>query len=262
MACDRSSEHSISPARRAWSSAVLGPRRAGALRPNGDGPAGPLSPTPAWARGSVLHSNKFRTMWPAFGPDGQPLPDAQRLDPPRPVPSARRVSTGLPQLWNVPKGELSLVGPRPLLIEFCRSTRPQQARRHEVPPGITGWAQVNGRNAISSEQKFAYDVWYVDHWSFGLDLTILALTARKVVCREGISAAARRRGRRSRARASPARSPEHGNCLGRGSGGHAKVVIATLLAADGFKVAGILDDDATRRGHRVLGVEIMGDTRL
>ena len=131
---------------------------------------------------------KFRTMRAAFGPDGRPLPDSERLTR---LGSFLRASSldELPQLWNVLKGELSLVGPRPLLMDYLPLYSPEQARRHEVPPGITGWAQINGRNAISWEQKFAYDVWYVDHWSFGLDLKILGLTAKKVVCREGISAA-------------------------------------------------------------------------
>jgi lipopolysaccharide/colanic/teichoic acid biosynthesis glycosyltransferase len=93
----------------------------------------------------------------------------------------------LPQLWNVLRGDLSLVGPRPLLIQYLPRYSPEQARRHDVLPGITGWAQVNGRNAISWEEKFALDVWYVDHWSLALDLRILALTLLKVVKRSGIS---------------------------------------------------------------------------
>jgi len=131
---------------------------------------------------------KFRTMRAAFGPDGQPLPDAQRLTR---LGRFLRASSldELPQLGNVLKGELSLVGPRPLLVEYLPLYTPDQARRHEVPPGITGWAQVHGRNAISWEQKFAFDVWYVDHWSLGLDLKILLMTAKKVICREGVSAA-------------------------------------------------------------------------
>ena len=94
----------------------------------------------------------------------------------------------LPQLWNVLKGEMSLVGPRPLLMEYLSRYTPEQARRHEVRPGITGWAQVNGRNALSWEEKFALDVWYVDHRSFRLDMSILWLTLRKVIRREGVSA--------------------------------------------------------------------------
>jgi len=94
----------------------------------------------------------------------------------------------LPELWNVIKGDMSLVGPRPLLMEYIRYYTPEQARRHEVKPGITGWAQINGRNAISWEDKFKLDVWYVENWSLGLDLEIIFLTILKVLKGEGISA--------------------------------------------------------------------------
>jgi lipopolysaccharide/colanic/teichoic acid biosynthesis glycosyltransferase len=124
----------------------------------------------------------------AFGPDGRPLPDAERLT--RLGRFLRATSLDeLPQLWNVLKGELSLVGPRPLLMDYLTLYTPEQSRRHEVRPGITGWAQANGRNALSWEQKFTNDVWYVDHWSLLLDLKILGLTILKVLCREGVSAA-------------------------------------------------------------------------
>lgn len=94
----------------------------------------------------------------------------------------------LPELWNVLRGDMSLVGPRPLLVEYIELYSKEQARRHEVPPGITGWAQVNGRNAISWEEKFELDVWYVDHRNFWLDIRILFLTLCKVLARDGISA--------------------------------------------------------------------------
>jgi lipopolysaccharide/colanic/teichoic acid biosynthesis glycosyltransferase len=94
----------------------------------------------------------------------------------------------LPELWNVLKGDMSLVGPRPLLMEYLPLYTPEQARRHAVRPGITGWAQVNGRNAISWDEKFRLDVWYVDNQSFGLDLKIIALTIKKVVRRDGVNA--------------------------------------------------------------------------
>lgn len=131
---------------------------------------------------------KFRTMTDARGDDGALLPDVQRLTR---LGRFMRASSldELPTLWNVLKGDMSLVGPRPLLMEYLPLYTPVQARRHEVRPGVTGWAQVNGRNAISWDEKFALDVWYVDNRSFWLDLRILALTARKVVWREGISAA-------------------------------------------------------------------------
>lgn len=129
---------------------------------------------------------KFRTMSDARGPEGRLLPDEQRLTSLGKF--LRRTSIDeLPQLWNVLKGDLSLVGPRPLLMEYlCRYT-PEQTRRHDMKPGITGWAQVNGRNAITWEEKFALDVWYVDNWSLWLDIKILLLTLVKVFKREGIS---------------------------------------------------------------------------
>ena len=130
---------------------------------------------------------KFRTMTSERGPDGELLPDAVRL-----TPFGRFLRSSsldeLPELWNVLKGDMSLVGPRPLLMEYLPLYSPAQARRHEVRPGITGWAQVNGRNAISWEDKFKLDVWYVDHRSLWLDVKILWLTVQKVLVRDGISA--------------------------------------------------------------------------
>jgi len=129
---------------------------------------------------------KFRTMTDARDEQGQLLSDAERL-----TPFGRFLrSTSLdelPELWNVLRGDMSLVGPRPLLMQYLSRYTPEQARRHEVRPGITGWAQVNGRNALSWEQKFALDVWYVDHVSFWLDAKIIALTVWKILNREGIS---------------------------------------------------------------------------
>jgi lipopolysaccharide/colanic/teichoic acid biosynthesis glycosyltransferase len=131
---------------------------------------------------------KFRTMRNTTAPEGAPLPDTERLTPLGTF--LRRTSLDeLPQLWNVLRGDLSLVGPRPLLPEYLDRYTTIQARRHEVRPGITGWAQVNGRNALSWEDKFALDVWYVDNWNLWLDLRILWLTLIKVLRREGIQAA-------------------------------------------------------------------------
>jgi lipopolysaccharide/colanic/teichoic acid biosynthesis glycosyltransferase len=129
---------------------------------------------------------KFRTMTDARDLEGNLLPDAQRL------PAFGRFlrSTSLdelPELWNVLRGDMSLVGPRPLLMQYLDRYTPEQARRHEVRPGITGWAQVNGRNALSWEQKFALDVWYVEHVSLALDLRIIGATIGKIIKREGIS---------------------------------------------------------------------------
>jgi len=129
---------------------------------------------------------KFRTMTDARDAQGILLPDAQRLT--RFGRLLRSTSLDeLPELLNVLKGEMSLVGPRPLLMQYLDRYSPEQMRRHEAPPGITGWAQVNGRNAISWEEKFAYDIWYVDNFSLALDLKILFQTVWEVLKREGIS---------------------------------------------------------------------------
>jgi lipopolysaccharide/colanic/teichoic acid biosynthesis glycosyltransferase len=130
---------------------------------------------------------KFRTMRDARRRDGTLLDDGERLTG---LGGALRASSidELPELWNVLRGDMSLVGPRPLIMEYLPRYSPEQARRHDVRPGITGWAQVNGRNALSWDEKFRLDVWYVDHQSFLLDLKILALTAWTVVARRGISA--------------------------------------------------------------------------
>ena len=137
-------------------------------------------------RGRPFNMVKFRTMRDAIDADGNPLPDSERMTP---FGSLLRSSSldELPELWNVLKGEMSLVGPRPLLMEYLPLYTMDQARRHEVRPGVTGWAQINGRNAISWEDKFELDVWYVDNQSFWLDLKILLLTVKKVFVREGIS---------------------------------------------------------------------------
>jgi undecaprenyl phosphate N,N'-diacetylbacillosamine 1-phosphate transferase len=137
-------------------------------------------------RGKSFYVVKFKTMNDQCDSNGVLLPDHQRL-----TPVGRFIrSTSLdevPQLINVIKGDMALIGPRPLLIEYLPIYSKQQARRHEVRPGITGWAQINGRNTISWQQKFEYDVWYVEHISFLLDLKILLLTIKKVFIREGIN---------------------------------------------------------------------------
>ncbi len=137
--------------------------------------------------GQVFSVVKFKTMNDKRDAAGNLLPDEQRLTG---VGKFIRSSSldELPQLINVVKGEMSLIGPRPLLVEYLPLYSPAQARRHEVRPGITGWAQVNGRNSISWEKKFELDVWYVDHCSFLLDIRILCLTVKKVFIREGINA--------------------------------------------------------------------------
>lgn len=129
---------------------------------------------------------KFRTMRNLAGPDGQQLPDEARLTDLGRFLRATSLDE-LPQLLNVLRGELSLVGPRPLLMRYLPRYSPRQSRRHEVLPGITGWAQVNGRNAIRWEEKLELDLWYVENWSPLLDFKILMLTAAKVIRREGVS---------------------------------------------------------------------------
>ncbi|MCC6260141.1 MAG: sugar transferase [Anaerolineales bacterium] len=129
---------------------------------------------------------KFRTMTNRRDPSGNLLPDAERLTPLGQF--LRKLSLDeLPELFNILRGEMSLVGPRPLLMQYLPLYSPEQARRHNLPPGLTGWAQINGRNAIAWPEKFKLDVWYIEHWSFGLDLKIIFLTVWKVLKREGIS---------------------------------------------------------------------------
>lgn len=130
---------------------------------------------------------KFRTMRDAVDSSGRPLPDDQRMT--RLGSTLRALSLDeLPELWNVLKGDMSLVGPRPLYVHYLPRYSPAQARRHEMRPGITGWAQVNGRNAVSWPKRFEMDVWYVDHWSLALDWRVLWLTVRAVAKRTGVSA--------------------------------------------------------------------------
>jgi lipopolysaccharide/colanic/teichoic acid biosynthesis glycosyltransferase len=137
--------------------------------------------------GQLFKMVKFRTMTDNRSQDGTLLSDAERLTP---FGRWLRASSldELPELWNVLRGEMSLVGPRPLLMEYLPLYTTEQARRHDLRPGVTGWAQVNGRNAISWEEKFKLDVWYVNNQSFCLDIKILWLTVKKVLTRDGISA--------------------------------------------------------------------------
>jgi len=129
---------------------------------------------------------KFRTMTNERDLQGNLLPDAERL---RGIGRfLRRTSIDeLPQLWNVLKGELSIVGPRPLLTKYLEFYTPEQMRRHDVKPGITGWAQIHGRNTITWQEKFAYDLWYVDNWSLLLDLKIILITVAKVITGHGVT---------------------------------------------------------------------------
>ncbi|EOV6282511.1 sugar transferase [Vibrio parahaemolyticus] len=137
--------------------------------------------------GKPFEMVKFRTMKDAVDSQGNPLPDSERMTS---FGDKLRNSSldELPELWNVLKGDMSLVGPRPLLMQYLPLYSKEQARRHEVRPGVTGWAQINGRNAISWEEKFKLDVWYVDNRNLFLDIKILFLTVKKVFVKEGISA--------------------------------------------------------------------------
>jgi len=138
-------------------------------------------------RGTPFLIYKFRTMLDLRDENGNLLPDEKRLT--KIGKFLRNTSLDeLPELWNVLKGDMSLVGPRPLLMEYLGRYTPEQARRHNVKPGITGWAQINGRNAISWDEKFKLDLWYVDNWNIFLDLKIIFITLIKVIKREGVSA--------------------------------------------------------------------------
>jgi len=142
-------------------------------------------PRPGY-KGKPFITYKFRTMTNHAGPDGKLLPDQKRLT--RFGAFLRSTSLDdLPQVLNVLRGEMSLVGPRPLLMQYLDRYSPEQMRRHDTLPGITGWAQINGRNSLDWEEKFRLDVWYVDHWSFWLDMKTLLLTPGKVFRREGIN---------------------------------------------------------------------------
>jgi lipopolysaccharide/colanic/teichoic acid biosynthesis glycosyltransferase len=136
--------------------------------------------------GKIFRIYKYKTMTDERDADGQLLPDAQRLTPVGRFVRSTSIDE-LPQLWNVLTGDMSLIGPRPLLVQYLPLYSPEQARRHEVRPGITGWAQCHGRNAISWAEKFSLDVWYVDHVSFVTDLRVIFITIGKVIHRDGIS---------------------------------------------------------------------------
>lgn len=137
--------------------------------------------------GKPFRMVKFRTMLDAVDEDGNVLPDTDRLTSFGKFLRSTSLDE-LPELWNVLRGDMSLVGPRPLLMEYLPLYSPEQFRRHEVRPGVTGWAQVNGRNTLSWPEKFKLDVWYVDNQSLWLDMKIILLTVKKVIIRDGISA--------------------------------------------------------------------------
>jgi len=203
--------------------------------------------------GKPFEMIKFRTMRDSLDRSGSPLPDSARMTR---LGSFLRSSSldELPGLWNVLKGDMSLVGPRPLLVEYIPLYNLEQARRHNVKPGITGWAQVNGRNAISWDQKFQYDVWYVDNHSFWLDLKILALTLKKVFIREGISAA----GEATMSKFLGGKSARKFAILG--AGGHAKVVADTAESC-GWENIEFFDDNWPSK-QLVAHWPVVGDTSM
>lgn len=137
-------------------------------------------------KGQIFTLAKFRSMRDAFDKQGNPLPDEARLTHLGRLLRATSLDE-LPELFNIFLGEMSIIGPRPLLVQYLERYSPEQARRHDVLPGLTGWAQVNGRNTLTWPEKFRLDVWYVDHWSLRLDIKILFLSIWKVIRREGIS---------------------------------------------------------------------------
>lgn len=210
-------------------------------------------------QGKPFQIIKFRTMTDDRQPGGTLRSDAERLT--RFGRWLRSTSLDeLPELWNVLRGDMSLVGPRPLLPEYLERYTPQQARRHEVPPGLTGWAQVHGRNAIDWETRLSLDTWYVDHCSLAIDCRILLRTVLAVFTRHGVTA-------ENHASCPPFMgtapmlatskdTPSDGIYV-IGAGGHAKVVIDTLQAA-GRQVLAVFDDDSRRRGESLLGVPILG----
>jgi sugar O-acyltransferase (sialic acid O-acetyltransferase NeuD family) len=218
--------------------------------------------------GTIFEVYKFRTMTDARDEAGRLLPDAQRLTPFGRW--LRRSSLDeLPQLWNVVRGEMSLVGPRPLLSDYLPRYSPRQSRRHEVRPGLTGWAQVSGRNGLPWEERLECDVRYVDHVSFALDMKIAALTVLRVLSGGGVSA----QGHATMPEFTGSSAPvciadttdfpaASDRCGDRrvhviGAGGHAKVVIASLESA-GWMIDGLYDDDPALWNARVLGHRVAG----
>jgi sugar O-acyltransferase (sialic acid O-acetyltransferase NeuD family) len=194
-------------------------------------------------KGQIFKLYKFRTMMPLK--EGQDTHSMDRLTWIGKIVRSWSLDE-LPSLFNIIKGEMSLVGPRPLLVHYLEKYNREQMRRHDALPGLTGWAQVNGRNALSWENKFKYDVWYVDHANFWLDMKIIFLTLKVMIIREGINATD-----------SDIMEEFDPGLYVFGSGGHAKVLISSLQSQD-MKVVGIFDDDPKKLGSSVLGVPVVG----
>lgn len=200
---------------------------------------------------------KFRSMLDAQDSQGILLPDEQRLTGFGKFLRSTSLDE-LPELWNILRGEMSFVGPRPLLREYLTLYTPKQARRHDVMPGLTGWSQIHGRNALSWDEKFQLDLWYVENACFLLDVKILAKTIGKVLTRQGVSQAGHATtekftgGNLLAVQVHPANG-----VIVLGAGGHAKVVISTLQAA-GHKIAGVYDDAPHLVGGQILGIKVLG----
>ena len=192
---------------------------------------------------------KFRSMRDALDSDGIPLPDGERLTPFGKKLRAASLDE-LPELWNVLKGDMSLVGPRPLLMQYLPLYDNFQNRRHEMKPGITGWAQVNGRNAASWDERFACDIWYIDHFSLRLDIKILLLTVKKVLIKEGISA-------QGEATMPPFTGKRKLAVVG--AGGHGKVVADLAASLNRYREIVFLDD---RAQGSIDGFSVIGTTLL
>jgi sugar O-acyltransferase (sialic acid O-acetyltransferase NeuD family) len=202
--------------------------------------------------GRRFYISKFRSMTDARDADGNPLPDECRLTRFGRFLRASSLDE-LPELWNVIKGQMSLVGPRPLKVNYLSLYTPTQARRHESVPGVTGWAQVNGRNALDWEQRFQLDVWYVDHCSLWLDLKILCMTVTAVFGRKGIAA----EGHCTMPDFEGTAAPVRPRVVVIGAGGHGKVVVSTLQAS-GIRVDAVYDDNPERWDSDILGVPVRG----
>ena len=204
--------------------------------------------------GDVFTICKFRTMTDACDVEGRSLPDAQRL-----TPFGRWLRSSsldeLPELWNVLRGEMSLVGPRPLMTSYLQMYSPDQTRRHDVLPGITGWAQVHGRNTVEWAERFKLDVWYVDRCNVWLDLKILWMTLATVVSRAGITAEGHSTMPEFTGDSAKENAPKIVVVIG--AGGHGKVVVSTLQSA-GVPVDAVYDDDCRLWGKHGLGVPIRG----
>jgi sugar O-acyltransferase (sialic acid O-acetyltransferase NeuD family) len=208
--------------------------------------------------GRIFRLYKFRTMADKRDENGEPLPDAQRLTP---FGKALRAASldELPELWNILKGDMSLVGPRPLLVQYLPLYDKEQARRHDMRPGLTGHAQVNGRNAISWQEKFKLDCWYVDNAGFWLDVKILFRTAAKVFKKSGINSGT---SETAEAFMGNGKNGENANdetdreYIIIGAGGHA-AVIADILRKSGLSLKGFLDD-CVPEGAEIMGAKVLG----